>query len=93
MINRKSLETLGFRRRMETHPVYVREFDTGIDCCRCQLRLLQDDTGWIAEIWNSQDERWPVPQRAALPRPLTSLDELMSLIAIMSPTAPAVSRD
>ena len=77
------LELQGFRESSGPSRAWCRRFETGVFGTRCELRFLPDDDGWIVEVWNWQDdEPGSVEQRAALPRVLTELVDLMDLVRI-----------
>jgi hypothetical protein len=85
-IEHLDLELQGFTLSGGPSRAWCRRFETGIFGTRCELRFLPDDDGWIVEVWNWQDdEPANVEQRAALPRLLTELVDLVDLVRIFEP--------
>gem|GEM_PF-4001177 len=72
------------------HLIWMRDVPTDVEGCCCSIHLLPCRTGFIAEIWNHQRDEPGLMSNAALPKPLTTMQQVLDLLSLCGVPQPAL---
>ena len=70
--------------------VWIRDMPHPIEGCRFQVRLIPDHKGFIAELWNWQDDEPDSKTSVGLPRLLTDMSQVLTLLDLCGVSQPAL---